>query len=156
MPRIRLSVQVEQDYKAVFTGFTEDLFKQLKPPGVRMKLVRFDGCQKGDIVQLELKVLGFIKQMWKSTVTDSGKRAREFYFVDEGKGAELPFFLKKWKHRHRMIDEGERGTTIIDDFEYTAPLGMNWLLYPVLWAQFAYRKAVYKRVFKKPSVDSVA
>lgn len=149
MPRLQLTTEVEQDYQTVFQGFTEDLFKKLKPPGVSMKLLQFGGCRKGDVVELEMKILGLIKQTWKSTVIDFEENESEIYFVDAGEGKDLPFFLKKWKHHHRIINNGQGGTTIIDDFEYRAPFGLNLLLRPILWMQFAYRKPIYRKVFKR-------
>ncbi len=145
--RILLKTFVEQTPEKVFEGFDQSLFLKLKPPGVALKLLRFDGSEQGDIVEMQLH-FGLFKQKWTSTITDSGKSAEEIYFVDEASGKDLPFFLTKWKHRHRLIREGS-GTLIVDEIDYKAPFGLNLLLYPALWMQFAYRKPIYRREFRK-------
>lgn len=145
--RILLKTYVEQPPEEVFEGFDQNLFLKLKPPGVSLKLLRFDGSQKGDIVKMQLN-FGLFKQEWTSTITDSGKSEEEIFFVDEAEGKALPFFLKEWKHQHRLLRQGA-GTLIVDDIYYKAPLGMNLLLYPALWMQFAYRKPIYRREFKQ-------
>ena len=69
------------------------------------------------------------------------------YFVDQG--VELPFFLKRWKHKHRVISSGT-GSVIRDEIEFEAPFWlMNYILFPVLWLQFSYRKPIYRRIFKR-------
>jgi ligand-binding SRPBCC domain-containing protein len=148
--QIKIDTPVSRDYKSVMKGFDESLFLKLNPPFPPVKLLRFDGCRKGDVVALELNFL-FFRQKWISLITDDGLSEDEFYFVDEG--TELPFFLKYWKHRHRIL---RRGTTsvIVDDITFKTPfLLMDWLFKPVLWLQFAYRRPIYKKVFcKKASV----
>lgn len=113
----------------------------LLPP---VNLVRYDGSATGDIVSMELNFL-FFKQKWTSKITDNHTDSKEYYFVDEG--VELPFFLKRWKHKHRIIKEGA-STIIRDEIEFKAPFGLlSLLLYPALYIQFAYRKPIYKKVF---------
>ncbi|MCP4443142.1 MAG: hypothetical protein GY810_29900 [Aureispira sp.] len=136
---------VKQDYHKVFKGFDQDLFLKLSPPGIKVELLQFDGCKKGDIVELQLSILLF-KQRWKSTITESGKTTNEYFFVDEARGKDLPFFLKEWKHYHRIINTPE-GTKIIDDITYKGPLGISRLLYPILKSQFNYRKPIYQKLF---------
>ncbi len=144
--KINFSTSVEQGYLDVKAGFTEALFKKLSPPFPPVRLLRFDGSQKGDIVSLELNFLLF-RQKWTSEITADQTTDLEFYFVDEG--IELPFFLKKWTHKHRVISSGI-GSIIRDEIEYEAPFGvLTLLLFPVMWLQFAYRGPIYKRIFKK-------
>lgn len=146
--KINLETPVEQGYLEVKSGFDESLFKKLSPPFPPVKLLRFDGSQKGDFVTLELDFI-FFKQKWTSKITEDRTTDLEFYFVDEG--VELPFFLKKWKHRHRVISTGI-GSIIRDEIEFEAPFGlMTYLLFPALWAQFALRKPIYRRIFKRPT-----
>lgn len=140
-----VKTNVQQDYKTVFKGFTKELFLALTPPGIKMKLVEFGGCEKDDAVEMELNFILF-KQRWRSVISSAGEKENEHYFVDEAKGKNLPFFLKEWKHLHRVVQTAE-GTEIIDDINYKAPLGLNWLLYPVLKWQFNYRKPIYKKRF---------
>jgi ligand-binding SRPBCC domain-containing protein len=143
--RIIITTNVEQSYKSVFQGFTETLFLALAPPFPKVKLLRFDGCKKGDQVHLEMNLILF-KQRWDADIIDSGERENELFFIDNG--AQLPFFLKTWKHHHRIIGQENNSTNIVDDFEYTTPFFLfDYLMYPVLYLQFAARKPIYKRIF---------
>lgn len=143
--KIVISTPVEQDYLSVKEGFNENLFLQLSPPFPPVRLLRFDGSAKGDTVILELNFLLF-KQNWVSEITDDQTNENEFYFIDEG--VELPFFLKKWKHKHRIIRAGNQ-SIIRDEIEYQGPFGlMTLLLYPALLLQFLYRKPIYKKIFR--------
>ncbi|GAA0877566.1 hypothetical protein GCM10009119_05340 [Algoriphagus jejuensis] len=142
-----IQTSVEQGYLEVKSGFDQALFLKLNPPFPPVKLLRFDGSRRGDLVCLELDFL-FFKQQWISEITESETTELEFYFVDQG--LELPFFLKRWKHRHRVISTLS-GSIIRDEIEFDAPFGvLGFLLFPVLWLQFAYRKPVYRRYFKRP------
>ena len=144
--KITIETPVEQDYLSVKAGFDETLFSKLSPPFPPVKLLRFDGSAKGDIVTLELNFI-FFKQKWTSEITDDQTDEREFYFIDEG--IELPFFLKTWRHKHRII-KNDTGSVIRDEITYQGPLGlMTLLLYPALYLQFLYRKPIYKKIFKK-------
>lgn len=143
--KLTLQTRVEQDYLSVKNGFDQTLFQKLSPPFPPVKLLRFDGSSKGDLVVLELNFL-FFKQQWTSVITEDVTDEKEFYFLDEG--IELPFFLKTWRHKHRVIQEGT-GSLIRDEIDFTAPFGwLTVLLYPALLAQFAFRIPIYKRVFK--------
>jgi ligand-binding SRPBCC domain-containing protein len=143
--KITVSTRVDKNYLEVKEGFTEKLFLNLNPPFPPVKLLRFDGSSKGDIVILELNFLIF-KQKWTSKITADHTDENEFYFIDEG--IELPFFLKKWKHKHRVIKSGN-GSLIKDEIDYTGKFGlMTLLLFPVLYGQFLYRKPVYKKIFQ--------
>lgn len=143
--KIIISTRIEQDFLSVKEGFNEKLFLQLSPPFPPVRLLRFDGCAKGDIVILELNFLLF-KQKWVSEITDDKTNECEFYFTDEG--VELPFFLKKWNHKHRIIKAGNH-SIIRDEIEYQAPFVlMTLLLYPLLLLQFLYRKPIYKKTFR--------
>lgn len=144
--KITIETPVEQGYLDVKSGFDDSLFKKLSPPFPPVRLLRFDGSQKGDLVSLELNFL-FFKQKWTSEITDDKTTELEFYFIDQG--IELPFFLKKWKHKHRVISSGI-GSVIRDEIEFEAPFRwMTILLFPALWLQFAYRKPIYRKIFKR-------
>lgn len=143
--RIVIKTLVEQAPNTVIEGFTRELFLKLNPPFPPVVLKEFGGCKKGDKVVLELNFI-FFKQTWISDITDDQATEKEIYFIDEG--VKLPFFLKTWKHRHRLVREGNQ-TLIIDDIQFTTPsLVSNYLLYPLLYLQFLYRKPIYKRIFK--------
>lgn len=143
---IKIKTSVGQDYLSVKEGFQASLFKKLSPPFPPVKLIRFDGSENGDIVSLELNFILF-KQKWVSKITEDRTTEEEFYFIDEG--IELPFFLKSWKHKHRIINTSE-GSIIQDEISYEAPFKLlTWLLYPGMILQFAYRIPIYRKVFKK-------
>ncbi|MVM41844.1 hypothetical protein GO730_36160 [Spirosoma sp. HMF3257] len=145
-----LKTQVNQTLPVVWAGFTRSLFERLSPAFPPVKVVRFDGCLRGDIVHLQLNFLLF-RQDWISLIVDQQTDNEEIYFIDQG--TKLPFFLSFWKHRHglrRTADRitGQEQTTIIDDITFQTPFVLtNYLLYPLLWLQFAYRKPIYRRVF---------
>ncbi|MEM9831083.1 MAG: hypothetical protein AAF944_10625 [Bacteroidota bacterium] len=146
--QLTIRTSVAQDYVSVKQGFTQDLFTSLSPPFPPVKLKRFDGSQKGDIVELELNFLLF-RQTWRSLIIDEGQTADEWYFIDEG--VKLPFFLKFWKHHHRVLRQ-ENGSQIVDDIRFRSPFWlMDFLLYPVLALQFLYRKPIYKKIFSVSS-----
>jgi ligand-binding SRPBCC domain-containing protein len=143
--KINIETQVQQDYLKVKEGFNETLFTKLSPPFPPVKLLRFDGSKKGDFVSLELNFL-FFKQKWISEITEDKTTEQEFYFIDEG--VELPFFLKEWQHKHRIINSGE-GCIIRDEITYKSGFSLlTLLLYPALYIQFLYRKPIYKKLFK--------
>ncbi|GAB3898344.1 hypothetical protein GCM10028803_17640 [Larkinella knui] len=143
--KITLYTPVQQDYRRVWAGFTRQLFDQLSPPFPPVEVVRFDGCLTGDTVHLRLNFLLF-KQNWISAIIEQQETDQEIYFVD--KGTELPFFLAYWHHKHRIIREGDH-TRIGDEITFRTPTRLtDFLLYPVMYGLFAYRKPIYKRVFK--------
>lgn len=144
--RIKIKSEVEQSYRDVFAGFTKDLLLKLNPPFPPVKLLRFDGSCQGDRVILELNFI-FFKQEWESVITKDHQDDTEIYFIDEG--VRLPFFLKYWQHRHRVVKRGEQ-TDIVDDITYRTPFWLSdYLMYPVMYLQFLYRRPIYKKVFAK-------
>lgn len=131
----------------VFAGFTEELFKALKPPGMSLELLRFDGCDKGDEVHLKVGVWP-LKEMWISKIIDQKKTKDAIYFVDEG--STLPMFFKTWKHTHWVKVNEKGGAIIVDEIDYTCKVpGMEYLLYPMMRWMFGIRTPIYQRFFKK-------
>lgn len=143
---LKLKTKVEKDFLSVKNGFNKKLFLSINPPFPPVKLKEFGGCEKGDKVHLELNFI-FFKQDWISEITFDNTSDKVFEFIDEG--TQLPFFLKYWKHHHRVEKTLGNKSSIIDDIEFKSPfILMDFLLYPVLWLQFAYRKPIYKSIFK--------
>ncbi len=139
-----LRTVVNQPYQRVWLGFDRELFLKLSPPFPPVRLLRFDGCRKGHVVQLELNFLLF-RQRWDSLITEQKSDAEEIYFIDEGQ--QLPFFLRYWRHRHRILRRGAH-SEIVDDISFRTPfLLCDYLCYPILYLQFLYRKPIYRRVF---------
>jgi ligand-binding SRPBCC domain-containing protein len=135
---------VRQDFQTVFSGFDEKLFRRLAPPYPRLRLLRFDGSQPGDLVEIEL-LTGFRRFRWTSRITERQVTDTEAWFTDQGE--ELPPPLRFWHHRHLVTRRGT-GATIHDLITYrTRSRLLDLLLYPLLWAQFAYRKPVYRKAF---------
>ena len=141
---IKITTSVRQSYQSVAEGFDKELFTRLSPPFPPVKLLRFDGSQKGDTVALELNFI-FFKQTWESLIVEDGARDGEWHFIDEG--VQLPFFLHYWRHHHRVVQNGS-GASIIDDITFRTPFWLlDYLFYPIMWLQFLYRKPIYKKVF---------
>ncbi len=145
--RLKLTTQVNQDYRTVIKAFDRTLLEKLSPPFPPVKLLQFEGSRKGDVVSMELNFILF-RQRWTSLIVVDGINEEEAYFIDEG--MHLPFFLTYWRHRHRVAKDGAQAL-IIDDILFKTPFRlMDYLLYPVLWLQFAYRKPIYQKVFGHP------
>ncbi|GHB72676.1 SRPBCC family protein [Persicitalea jodogahamensis] len=143
--KITLRTKVSASLSAVWQGFDESLFEKLSPPFPPVKLARFDGSNEGDVVSLELNFI-FFRQKWVSHIVEQRETEQEIYFID--KGVKLPFFLSFWRHKHRLIRDPSGGTIIADEIEYRTPfLLLDYLMYPVMWAQFAYRGPIYKKIF---------
>ncbi|TGE14479.1 SRPBCC family protein [Hymenobacter elongatus] len=147
---ITLRTSVAQPPAQVLAGFTRELFLALAPPFPKLNLLRFDGCLRGDQVEIEL-VSGPLRQRWTSLITDHGQLPDgTLYFVDEAQTAPAP--LRYWRHRHLMEPGPNGGSTIVDAIEFrTASKVLDALLYPAMWAQFAWRRPIYRRVFGAPA-----
>lgn len=144
--QLHIKTLVKASWREVVSGFNESLFLQLNPPFPPVQLRRFDGCKKGDWVELELNFLLF-KQTWVSEIVESTEDEQGFFFVDLGR--KLPFFLSTWRHKH-IIRQKAGGTEITDDIHYhTGTVFTDLLFYPILLLQFLYRKPVYRNVFNK-------
>jgi ligand-binding SRPBCC domain-containing protein len=142
---IVIQTRVEKNFQLVFNRFNLDLFKALKPPVVKLEVLRFDGCKKGDRVHLQLTTFGKCQQ-WESLITSNFKGDYELNFVDEG--VLIPPPLKKWTHTHRVQKINELACLIVDDIEYTSGNKfLDVLLYPSLYLMFLFRVPVYKREF---------
>ena len=137
---------VPQSPAQVMTGFTRELFLALAPPFPKLHLRRFDGCRTGDVVEIELDTL--VKKLpWTSRIVDDGVRPDgTHFFVDEGQL--LPPPLRFWRHRHLLEPGPNGGCLIVDSLEYrTASRLLDALIYPAMWAQFAWRQPIYRRWF---------
>ena len=144
-----LVTQVAEDHHKVFEQFDSRLLKALSPPGMKMKVIRYDEPHEpGSIVELEATLYGLIKQHWKNEITEVEHREEANWFVD--KGLKLPWPVKSWQHKHLIraatTEDGRPCTEIVDDITYDA----GWitrLVHPVIWFQFAYRKPQYRKLF---------
>ena len=142
--KLTIRTPVQASLAAVWKGFDRKLFDQLSPPFPPVTVLRFDGCLRGDVVSLELNFILF-KQVWNSDIIDQQTSDAEIFFIDQG--TKLPFFLKAWHHKHRLIKQGT-GTVIADEITFQTPNALlDYLFYPLMWVQFMYRKPIYRRVF---------
>jgi ligand-binding SRPBCC domain-containing protein len=141
-----IQTTVKQDYLTVSRNFGKDLFVALSPPFPPVKLLRFDGNQKGNEVHIELNFLLF-RQKWISLITSDYADENEINFVDEG--TKTPFFLKYWHHKHRIIRHNN-AAIIKDEITFNTPfIVFDWLMFPVMYCQFLYRRPIYKKYFSK-------
>jgi ligand-binding SRPBCC domain-containing protein len=143
--QLQVRTKIKQSYLQVKEGFNEQLFKKLNPPFPKVILKRFDGCKKGDLVNMQLNFIAF-KQTWESLITADDTTEGYFFFQDEGK--QLPFFLKQWKHRHWVRKVDEFNSEIVDDIHFsTGHILTDVFMYPLMKAQFLYRKPIYRKFF---------
>lgn len=144
--KLHLKTAVAQDYLKVFDAFDEKLFRKLSPPYPKLKLIRFDGSEPGDVVEVELQT-GFKSFRWTSLITDRSITATAAYFIDQGQ--ELPPPLRHWHHKHLVTKNGS-GAIIHDIITYsTGNKLLDLLLYPLMRLQFGMRKPVYRKEFGK-------
>lgn len=143
-----LRTAVAQPPAQVMAGFTRELFVALAPPFPRLRVLRFDGCRTGDQVEIELDTV--VKRLpWTSLIVDHGELPDgTLFFVDEGQV--LPPPLRFWRHRHLIQPGPNGGSIIVDDLEYrSGSRVLDVLLRPAMWAQFAWRRPIYRRWFGK-------
>ena len=144
--QLHLKTNVQQDYLSVLDAFDEQLFRKLAPPYPKLKLVRFDGSEPGDVVEIELQT-GFNSFRWTSLITDKKITDSEAYFIDQGQV--LPPPLRFWRHKHLVTKEG-RNSTIHDIITYSTGYKLlDLIIYPAMLLQFSMRKPIYKREFGK-------
>ena len=142
--KILIKTKIEKNYQILFSKFTIDLFKKLKPPVLNLTVERFDGCKKNDEVHLKMDLFGQLKQVWVSRITEDFRNDYEIFFVDEG--IVLPPPLIKWKHIHRIEKINELSSYVVDDIEYSCSnIFIEMAIYPALYAMFLYRNPIYKR-----------
>ncbi|MDW8203875.1 MAG: hypothetical protein RMJ87_02495 [Cytophagales bacterium] len=130
----------------MWANFNKNLFQALSPPFPPVRLLRFDGSLKDDEVHLQLDFFVF-KQMWISKISEQETTPEQISFVDEG--IQLPFFLSYWRHKHVLQALPNGGTRISDEVTFKSSIKMiEYVLFPVLYLQFLYRKPIYKRYFQ--------
>lgn len=148
--RIHLKTAVQQDFLTVFDAFDEQLFRKLSPPYPRLKLLRFDGSEPGDMVEVELQT-GIRSFRWTSRITERNITGTEAYFIDQGQ--ELPPPLRYWHHKH-LVTKNDNGAIIHDIITYSTGIkALDLLLYPLMLGQFSMRKPVYRKVFRRDRSD---
>jgi len=149
MPSFRVRTRVNAPMQVVWTLFNEELLKKLSPPFPQVRIVRFDGCQTGDIVALELNLL-FAKPVWTSHITDSIQSEDVCAFVDEG--VEMPLGLTAWRHEHRIEKRDATSADIVDNISFRTNYWLlDYLLFPLFWGMIVYRIPLYKLYLNQPT-----
>jgi ligand-binding SRPBCC domain-containing protein len=117
---------------------TPDALRQLIPPWENMRPVESaESLRPGSRVVLRGR-LGFIPVRWIAIHT-------EYYpphlFADRQESGPFAY----WYHRHWFLDDGQGGTLLRDEVEYTIPLGVigrllgGWIVRRKLEAMFEFR-----------------
>ena len=142
--KIKICSPVSRSYSEVFSGFSGDLFEYLAPKG-QLKLLRFDGCKKGDII--EIQFLKPLKAFWRSEIVNTNFTEQEASFIDQG--TVLPYGIKVWNHQHIVRKTGENSCEIIDEIDYQ---GLNFFVtlfhFVPLYLSFYQRKSKYCSFFE--------
>lgn len=142
MPSFSVRTRINAPMQDVWTQFDAALLSKLSPPFPKVRIVRFDGCQTGDLVSLELNLL-VAKLIWTSQITDSIQNEDFCAFVDEG--VKMPFGLTAWRHEHRIEKHDLKSCTIVDQISFkTNYLLLDFLLFPLFWGMIVYRIPLYK------------
>lgn len=143
---LHLRTNVAQDYLTVFNAFDEQLFRKLSPPYPKLNLLRFDGSEPGDVVDVELQT-GIKSFRWTSLITARELTDAEAYFIDEGQ--QLPPPLRLWHHKHLVTKNGN-GATIHDIITFSTGFKLlDAILLPIMKMQFGMRGPIYEREFGK-------
>lgn len=144
--KLYFETPIDLPFEKVRDRFTKDLFLALAPGTIPFRLVRFDGCEKGNIVQIKLGPK-FLSQDWMSEITFEETNASGWSFIDEGKV--LPWPLRYWKHHHRVDMITPTQCKIVDDITYDCSSRLlNLVMKPFLWSAFSIRPKRYKEFFK--------
>ncbi len=140
---------VQGEAKDIFDGFTQELFEVLSPSFPPAKLLRYDGNEVDDIVEIRLGIWP-LTVLWRSEITSFKREDETCLFVDEGR--KLPPPLNYWVHRHR-VEQVEAGTVaIIEDITFGTPFAwLTKLMKPVISAQFEARGEKYRDFFNPKS-----
>lgn len=141
MENITIKTPVKAPVEVIKNGFNEDLFKALKPPFVPMKVLQFDGCEKGDKVHVQLAP----GLHWISLIEEHFQDEGQWYFIDVG--TTMPFPLKEWRHIHKVI-KTESGSIIIDDINFSCGSSItDKIMRPIIKQQFLGRPEIYQKIF---------
>lgn len=132
--------------REAYSVFTDQLLTTLSPPFAKPVTRLYEGNRPGHRLHFILHTpLG--AKTWTGKVTEEQVSEAEIYFIDEG--AEMPFGLTYWRHKHRLIKTNE-GTRIRDEVQFeTKNSFLAFFLFPVLWFQLLYRKPMYEKTIKR-------
>ena len=106
---------VDANINEVSRNFNRELLIKLKPPLVKMNLLRYDGQITGNQLSFQIGI-GPMKQQWDGIITAHRYTKKDWLFRDEG--LKLPHPLKTWKHTHALKSKTEHSTLIIDRLKF--------------------------------------
>lgn len=144
--KLHFESPVQAAFEKVVSGFNVDLFRALCPPFPRVKILRFDGIEEGNLIELRLNFILF-QWRWFGKIISFQKSTDKLSFVDAG--TKLPPFLTFWEHTHTVL-RSER-TSIIRDEICFLPAG-GWPVFLVKWMiilQMQPRKRIYQEFFTR-------
>ncbi len=147
MKIFKIKTEINAPFDKVWNGFGEKLFNALQPSFPATEVLRFDGCNIGDVVETNIKFFG-IKQPFYAVIIDNAVNAQQACFTDIG--TKLPFFLKAWQHKHIISSAGENTSIITDEIHFASwnKVAEAFLL-PVIYGQLYMRKPVYRKFFQQ-------
>lgn len=134
---------VDANINEVSRNFNRELLIKLKPPLVKMNLLRYDGQITGNQLSFQI-CIGPMKQQWDGIITAHRYTKKDWLFRDEG--LKLPHPLKTWKHTHALKSKTEHSTLIIDRLKFEGKNHFFTLLLCLPFiAMFLMRKPLYKK-----------
>ncbi len=144
--KLYFETMIDLPYEVVKSKFNQELFIYLAPPLIPFHLKKFEGCKKGDFVQIDLG-LWPLKQEWVSLITSEEDNIKGWSFVDEGR--KLPWPLKTWHHHHRVDKVSEKECRIVDEINFScSPSFLTPLFKPILFLIFSIRPNRYRTFFQ--------
>lgn len=126
--------------------FDFDLLRELSPPLMKPHALIYEGNRPGSRIHFRLATPSGVKN-WIGKIDGYGESENEIWFSDEG--IEIPFGIKTWKHKHRLM-KTDYGTIIRDEVEveFIRPWTALFKL-PGIWLQFIYRKTLYEKIITR-------
>lgn len=143
MMQFTFITHVDANINEVSRNFNRELLLKLKPPLVKMNLLRYDGQITGNQLSFQIGI-GPMKQQWDGIITAHRYTKKNWLFRDEG--LQLPHPLKTWKHTHALKSKTEHSTLIIDRLKFEGKNRFFTLLLCLPFiAMFLMRKPLYKK-----------
>lgn len=143
MPSFKIQTKIGASMPFVWSQFNEALLRKISPPFPKVNIQRFDGCNEGDLVILEINLF-FIQVVWSSKIIHSKQDSKQSVFIDEG--ITVPFGINIWKHEHSIIKIDDSQCYIEDFVTYkTSNVFLDIILFPFLWGMIFYRKPFYQK-----------
>ncbi len=140
--KIFIRCEVAVPFDQVIAGFNRHLLEALSPPLMKLRIHRYDGQSVGDRFSMQLGP-ELLHMRWEGLVSAAGRTPGTFWFEDVG--VQLPFPLKRWKHKH-LVRKSGTGTVIIDIVSFsTGNSILDVLCYPFLKGMFLARISKYQQ-----------